>query len=37
MEIEFRRDLNDKIIEVVAKNGLTHADAARLAHTSRTA
>ena len=31
MEIEFRRDLNDKIIEVVAKKGLTHADVARLA------
>ena len=24
MEIEFRSDLNDKIIEVVAKKGLTH-------------
>ena len=29
MEIEFRSDLNDKIIEVVAKKGLTHADVAR--------
>ncbi len=36
MEIEFRSDLNDKIIEVVAKKGLTHADVARLARTSRT-
>jgi predicted XRE-type DNA-binding protein len=29
-------DFNDKIIEVVAKKGLTHADVARLAHMSRT-
>ena len=36
MEIEFRSNLNDKIIEVVAKKGLTHADVARLALTSRT-
>jgi predicted XRE-type DNA-binding protein len=36
MEIEFRSNLNDKIIEVVTKKGLTHADVARLAHTSRT-
>ena len=36
MEIEFRSDLNDKIIEVVGKKGLTHSDVARLAHTSRT-
>ena len=36
MEIEFRSDLNDKIIEVVDKKGLTNADLARLAHTSRT-
>src|SRR5256885_125125 len=36
MEIEFRSDLNDKIIEVVANKGLTHSDVARLAHTSRT-
>ena len=36
MEIEFRSNLNDKIIEVVAKKGLTHADVARLAQTSRT-
>ena len=36
MEIEFRSNLNDKIIEVVAGKGLTHADVARLARTSRT-
>lgn len=36
MEIEFRSDLNDKIVEVVDKQGLTHSDVARLAHTSRT-
>ena len=36
MEIEFRSDLNDKIIEVVSKKRLTHADVAHLAHTSRT-
>jgi hypothetical protein len=32
MEIEFRSNLNDKIIEVVAKKGLTHSDVARLAY-----
>ena len=36
MEIEFRSNLNDKIIEVVTKKGVTHSDIARLAHTSRT-
>lgn len=36
MEIRFRSDLNDKIIEVVTKKGLTHSDVARLVHTSRT-
>jgi predicted XRE-type DNA-binding protein len=36
MEIEFRSDLNDKIIEVVSKKGLTHSDVAQLARTSRT-
>jgi len=36
MEIGFRSDLNDKIIEVVANKRLTHADVARLARTSRT-
>ena len=36
MAIEFRSNLNNKIIEVIEKKGLTHADVARLAHTSRT-
>lgn len=36
MEIEFRSDLNDKIIEVVSKKKLTHAEVAMLARTSRT-
>jgi predicted XRE-type DNA-binding protein len=36
MEIEFRGDLNDKIIEVVTRKRLRHADVARLAQTSRT-
>jgi len=36
VEIEVRSALNDKIIEIVAKNGLTHAQVARLAETSRT-
>ena|SRR2546423_3133742 len=36
MEIEFRSDLNDKIVEVVKKKRLTHSDVARLARTSRT-
>jgi plasmid maintenance system antidote protein VapI len=36
MEIEFRSDLNNKMIEVVGKKGLTHSDVARLAYTSRT-
>jgi len=36
MEIEFRSDLNDKIIEVVKKKRLTHSEVAQLAHTSRT-
>jgi len=36
VEIEVRSDLNDKIIEVVKKKGLTHADVAKLAETSRT-
>ncbi|MEK6283930.1 MAG: XRE family transcriptional regulator [Acidobacteriota bacterium] len=36
LEIEIRSDLNDKIIEVVSKTGLTHDQVARLAHTSRT-
>jgi predicted XRE-type DNA-binding protein len=36
MEIEFRSVLNDKIIDVVNRKGLTHSDVARLARTSRT-
>lgn len=35
-EIEVRSDLNDKIIEVVQAKKLTHAQVAKLAHTSRT-
>ncbi len=35
-EIELRSDLNTKIAEVVARKGLTHAEVARLAGTSRT-
>ena len=36
VEIEIRTDLNAKIIEVVKVKGLTHAEVAKLAHTSRT-
>ncbi len=36
LEIEIRSELNDKIIEVVQKKGLTHAQVAKLANTSRT-
>lgn len=36
VEIEIRSDLNDKIIEVVKKRGLTHDQVAKLARTSRT-
>jgi predicted XRE-type DNA-binding protein len=36
VEIEIRSDLNDKIIEVVNKRGLTHSQVATLARTSRT-
>lgn len=36
LEIEIRSDLNDKIIEVIEAKGLTHAQVAKLAHTSRT-
>lgn len=35
-EIELRSTLNSKIIEAVGKEGLTHAQVARLARTSRT-
>ncbi len=36
VEIEIRSHLNDKIIAVVKSKGLTHAQVAKLAHTSRT-
>ncbi len=36
LEIEIRSELNDKIIEVVKKKGLTHAQVAKLAKASRT-
>ena len=36
VEMEVRSDLNDKIIAVVKKRGLTHAQVAKLASTSRT-
>jgi predicted XRE-type DNA-binding protein len=35
-EIKLRSDLNSKIIAVVSAKGLTHAQVARLARTSRT-
>ena len=35
-EIRLRSELNSKIVEVVAHQGLTHAEVARLARTSRT-
>ncbi len=35
VESQLRSDLNDKIIEVVNKAGLTHAQVAKLARTSR--
>ena len=35
-EIALRSDLNSKIVEVVQRKGLTHAQVARLARTSRT-
>lgn len=34
-EIQLRSDLNDKIIAAVQKTGLTHAQIAKLARTSR--
>ena len=36
VEIEIRSALNDKIVEVVKKHGLTHAQVAKVAETSRT-
>ena len=35
-EIELRSELNSKIAEIVRRRGLTHAEVARLAKTSRT-
>ncbi len=35
-EIELRSDLNSKIVEVVQRKNVTHAQVARLARTSRT-
>lgn len=35
LELEIRSDLNDKIIEVVSQQALTHAQVAKLARTSR--
>jgi predicted XRE-type DNA-binding protein len=35
-EIELRSNLNSKIAEIVERKGLTHAQVARLARTSRT-
>jgi predicted XRE-type DNA-binding protein len=35
-EIQLRSDLNSKIAEIVHRKGLTHAQVARLARTSRT-
>ena len=35
VEIEVRSQLNDKIIEAVARAGMTHAQVAKLAGTSR--
>jgi len=34
-EIELRSELNDKVIEIVHKTGLTHDQVAKLAQTSR--
>lgn len=36
VEIEVRSALNDKIVEIVKKLGLTHVQVAKLAETSRT-
>jgi predicted XRE-type DNA-binding protein len=36
MELEVRCELNDKIIDIVKRRALTHAQVAKLAHTSRT-
>jgi len=36
VQMQIRRVLNDKIIHAIEKSRLTHAQAARAAHTSRT-
>jgi len=36
VEMQIRRRINDKIIEAVDRSGLTHAQAAKMARTSRT-
>ena len=36
VEIEVRSALNDKIVEIVKKHDLTHAEVAKIAQTSRT-
>lgn len=35
-EIEFKSELNSKIIKIVEKSGITHAELAKLAGSSRT-
>ena len=35
-EMEFRADLNEKIIEIVTKEGITHKELAELSGSSRT-
>ena len=36
LEIEVRSELNDRIIQIVRRSGLTHAQVAKAAKTSRT-
>lgn len=36
VEMEVRSALNDKIVDIVKKHGLTHAQVAKVAETSRT-
>jgi predicted XRE-type DNA-binding protein len=35
LEIEVRSELNERIIQIVRRSGLTHAQVAKAAHTSR--
>lgn len=35
VELDIRRRLNEKIVEVVSHSGLSHAEAAKIARTSR--